>query len=138
MPVVGFSHYNLRGSRADLEVLRVFYCDLVGLALGPRPGFASFGYWLYAGGRDVLHLSESSLDEPVAASPRDFASSPTHGFDHAAFSCVGLRDFERKLHTMGIRYHARQVAHTGQSQLFFRDPLNNGVELNFVAKDERD
>ena len=59
MPAIGFSHYNLRAPRALLDELREFYCDVVGLELGARPPFRSFGYWLYAGGHPVLHLSEA-------------------------------------------------------------------------------
>ena len=63
MTVVGFNHYNLRAPRELLEQLRSFYCDVVGLRVGPRPSFASFGYWLYAGEQDILHLTETDAGE---------------------------------------------------------------------------
>ena len=37
MPTLGFSHYNLRAPLALVEELRGFYCDVVGLSVGPRP-----------------------------------------------------------------------------------------------------
>ena len=76
MPVRGFSHYNLRAPRETLDRLQAFYRDVVGLTVGDRPPFAFFGYWLYAGDRPVLHLSEAGAGEA-----RSFDSVGT--FDHA-------------------------------------------------------
>ncbi|HEY4369833.1 MAG TPA: VOC family protein [Steroidobacteraceae bacterium] len=130
MVTLGFSHYNLRASRELLETLRAFYCDVVGLRAGVRPPFNSFGYWLYAGERDVLHLSESTAGEA-----RSIGAAPT--FDHAAFNCSGRIEFERKLARLGIEYEVAQVPLTGQVQLFFKDPAGNGVELNFAGDEAR-
>ena len=128
MATLGFSHYNLRAPRALLESLRAFYCDVVGLAVGERPPFVTFGYWLYAGGHDVLHLSESAADEA-----RALGVSTT--FDHAAFRCAGRGEFEHRLAECGIDYKVAQVPATGVVQLFFKDPAGNGVELNFTDAD---
>jgi catechol 2,3-dioxygenase-like lactoylglutathione lyase family enzyme len=128
MNVTGFSHYNLRAPRELLDVLRDFYTDVVGLKAGKRPAFQSFGYWLYAGTQDVLHLSESAPGEvrPV---------TPSTTFDHAAFNCTGRAAFEARLSRHGIRYEVACVPLTGQVQLFFKDPAGNGVELNFPKLD---
>ncbi len=129
MQIVGFDHYNLRAPRAVLDDLRAFYCDIVGLVEGDRPPFRSFGYWLYAGGRPVLHLSES---KPGESCPSHVAST----FSHASFTCVGRRAFERRLAERGIEYRVAQVPLIGQVQLFFSDPAGNGVELGFARDDE--
>lgn len=129
MPAIGFSHYNLRAPRALLDELRDFYCDVVGLEAGHRPPFRSFGYWLYAGGHAVLHLSEAGPEERRTA-------QPTGTFDHAAFRCTGREQYEQKLKRRGIDYRLAQVPATRQVQLFLRDPAGNGVELNFETKQE--
>lgn len=126
MPTLGFSHYNLRAPRELLERLRSFYCDVVGLAVGNRPPFASHGYWLYAGNHDVLHLTECA---PGEARPPGGGST----FDHAAFSCRGRAEYERVLDRHGIGFQLARVPQTGQVQLFLSDPAGNGVELNFPA-----
>jgi catechol-2,3-dioxygenase len=126
MQVVGFDHYNLRAARSLLDDLRNFYCDVVGLTAGDRPPFRSFGYWLYAGGRPVLHLSEA---KPQERRPPDVPST----FSHASFSCIGRLEFERRLAARGIEYRVAQVPQVGQVQLFFNDPAGNGVELSFPA-----
>lgn len=123
--ILGFAHYNLRGSRAQIETLREFYTEVVGLTVGERPPFASFGYWLYAGGRDLLHLSEARPGEPQ----RDADVATT--FDHVAFRCADLPAVEQYLTQRGIAFRRAMVPETSTTQLFLRDPFGNGVELNF-------
>ncbi len=128
MLTLGLNHYNLRAPRPLMEQLRRFYCDVVGLMPGERPPFASFGYWLYAGDQPVLHLSETRAGDPAVP-----AGAST--FDHAAFSCCGRAEFERKLEQSGIAFTTARVPGTTQVQLFIKDPAGNGVELNFAAED---
>jgi catechol-2,3-dioxygenase len=128
MTVLSFSHYNLRAPRELLDTLRAFYVEVVGLEVGHRPPFVTFGYWLYAGEQAVLHLSEASRDDtPDVEAPSSF--------DHAAFNCIGRREFETRLARLGVRYDVAQVPQTNQVQLFFKDPAGNGVELNFAEAD---
>lgn len=126
MPIRGFDHYNLRAARPLLDQLRDFYRDVVGLTVGDRPPFRRFGYWLYAGDRPVLHLSEADYTET-----RSTAATTT--FAHAAFDCTDRAAFERRLGEHGIRYRVAKVPITNQVQLFFLDPAGNGVELGFDA-----
>jgi catechol-2,3-dioxygenase len=94
VPVSGLNHYNLRAPRELLEELRTFYTEVVGLTVGARPRFNSFGYWLYAGADPILHLSEQ---RPGREAPTAAPST----FDHAAFSCQDLAAFERHLSARG-------------------------------------
>lgn len=125
MAAIGFNHYNLRADRTLLEELRVFYCDVLGLQVGDRPAFRSFGYWLYAGGQDILHLSEAAPGEVRA----------THvatTLDHVAFTCRDPDEMERVLVSRRIEFGERFIEQTHTKQIFFRDPAGNGVELNFA------
>lgn len=128
MNILSFSHYNLRAARPMLEQLRAFYTEVVGLRLGDRPPFKSFGYWLYIGEQEVLHLSEAGDEE-------ERSKDAINTFDHAAFNCRGRREFEAKLTRLGIPYRTAEVPLTKQVQLFFTDPAGNGVELNFASTD---
>jgi catechol-2,3-dioxygenase len=124
LPAIGFNHYNLRAPRALLDELKDFYCETLGLTVGERPAFRSFGYWLYAGSRDVLHLSETALGEVRA----------THvatTFDHVAFTCTDPMGMEKILVERRIEFGERFIDQTRTKQIFFRDPAGNGVELNF-------
>jgi catechol-2,3-dioxygenase len=127
MPLTTFSHYNLQAPRELLDRLRDFYTSVVGLTLGNRPPFDSFGYWLYAGNDAVLHLTESADGGSAVGGKTTFG--------HGAFNCTGRRDFERTLARLGIQYDVAHVPAMGQVQLFFTDPAGNGVELNFSAAD---
>jgi catechol-2,3-dioxygenase len=125
MATLGLNHFNLRAHPELLEQLRDFYRDVVGLEVGFRPPFDSAGFWLYAGDQAVLHLSTAATTEPRSV----------HGgttFDHVAFSCTGLPEFEDRLARHGIKFRTGRVPETSQVQLFLRDPAGNGVELNFA------
>jgi catechol-2,3-dioxygenase len=128
MPVKSFNHFNLRADRELLGKLRDFYVNVVGLKVGPRPQFTFNGYWLYTGDLAVLHLVEA-LDAPGAGHTRQGT------FDHVAFSCTGLADFETHLGRTGVTYRRSQVPGTNIVQLFVKDPSGNGVELNFASGD---
>lgn len=126
MPVEGLNHYNLRAPREILDRLRDWYRDAIGLEVGERPPFRFHGYWLYAGKRPILHLSE--------ASPGEAHAVPGNGtFDHVAFSCTGIAAMRARLDAAGIRYRVADVPLTGVRQVFLEDPAGNGVELNFDA-----
>ena len=127
MPIHGLAHYNIRADRRLLEALRDFYVAVVGLRPGPRP-LTSFGYWLYAGARDVLHLSEA-----VANDPRRIGSDLT--FDHVAFECGNWPEFRSRLEQHAVAFTERSDPGNGRRQVFFRDPAGNGIELAFPAGD---
>lgn len=124
MTTIGFNHVNLRAPRDLMEDLKVFYCDIVGLAQGPRPEFGSFGYWLYAGKQCILHLSQARPDE-------ERLTQIATTFDHVAFTCTGRQEMEAHLTRHNIAFTTGQVPSLGITQLFCKDPAGNGVELNF-------
>lgn len=125
MSVSGLDHYNLRASRELLEALRRFYLDAIGLQEGWRPPFRSRGHWLYAGERDVLHLTEAAADEPRMA-------GATGTFDHIAFTCTDPEAMQARLRLHGIDHTVDDVPTTSQKQIFLHDPAGNGIELNFA------
>ncbi|HXS53734.1 MAG TPA: VOC family protein [Usitatibacter sp.] len=125
--VQGLNHYNLRASRAMLDRLRDWYRDAIGLEVGERPPFRFHGYWLYAGGRPILHLSE--------ASPGEEHPAPGSGtFDHVAFTCAGFGAMRERLDSLRVPYRVAEVPVTRLRQVFLQDPAGNGVELDFDAR----
>jgi len=110
MPLVtGLHHYNLVAERQLLDDLREFYTTIVGLTPGPRPPFKRFGYWLYAGQQDVLHLTEALPSEHR----RENREST---FDHVAFSCSDFLSVTARLKTYNVEHHIDDVPLTGQRQ----------------------
>jgi catechol 2,3-dioxygenase-like lactoylglutathione lyase family enzyme len=129
MPVLRFAHVNLRAPRALLDELRDFYVQVVGLQVGPRPPLKRFGYWHYAGGEPVLHLSEADPGET-------FATGLRTTFNHVALDAQGFRSTQARLLERGIVPRVVDDLVQGQRQLFFSDPAGNGVELSFALDDE--
>jgi len=124
MATLGLDHYNIRAPSPLLEELRDFYCATVGLHVGARPAFRSHGYWLYAGGQDVLHLSQTQAGET-----REVGAVPT--FDHVAFTCEDFDSMRAALTAAGVAFDVDEVPFGSRWQIFFRDPAGNGIELNF-------
>jgi catechol 2,3-dioxygenase-like lactoylglutathione lyase family enzyme len=104
---------------------------------GPHPDFGVPVYWLYLGGRDVLHLTEGGRN--VSAARKHYLgqeSQATRGsgvIDHVAFRATGLAEMIDHLGELGIEFKERQVDAQGLYQLFLFDPNGVKVELNFAA-----
>lgn len=125
MGITGLHHFNIRGNAEDIERVRRFYVDLLGLAEGWRPPFDSGGYWLYAGEEAVLHLVISPRMCGCGPLPAD-----TPGLDHVAFGCDDLGGLLQRLDQHGVEHRLTKVPATGHLQAFLHDPMGNGVELN--------
>ena len=55
MPITEMQHYMVLSK--DLEKTRAFYCDVLGLRVGPRPPFDFEGLWIYVGDIAVVHVA---------------------------------------------------------------------------------
>jgi catechol 2,3-dioxygenase-like lactoylglutathione lyase family enzyme len=128
MQVHSFNHFNLRAPQPLLDELKDFYVDVVGMKPGWRPPFPFPGYWLYLGDDAVLHLVEAPAGGPE---PGQAAGT----FNHVAFSCAGMHEFEGRLQSLGLRYTKSAVPGTSLQQLFIQDPSGNGVEFSFASGD---
>jgi catechol 2,3-dioxygenase-like lactoylglutathione lyase family enzyme len=118
-------HINIRVPPAKLEACRSFYCDVLGLEVGPRPPFKSVGYWLYADGSPVVHLV---ADAAAAAGPSCLS--------HAAFECTDLKGALEVLNARQIAYRFSTVPTLDVLQVNLTDPAGVGIELSFEG--ERD
>ncbi|MDC0423489.1 diguanylate cyclase [Methylophilaceae bacterium] len=123
--IEGINHYNLRSDESTMSTLKDFYINVVGLSLGKRPPFKSKGFWLNAKGKDVLHLSSTKNNDI-----KDHHVNST--FDHMAFSASNMPHYEKILTDNNIKYSYREVPEIGTKQLFFKDPVGNGIELIFI------
>jgi catechol 2,3-dioxygenase-like lactoylglutathione lyase family enzyme len=131
--LLGLGHVTLRS--ADFERTERFYCDLLGLRIGPRPPIVVPGRWLYLGSRAVLHV----LPRRSAHADTDSADTDPRGahgtFDHLALDAQGLAAFEQRLHAAGQKFERRRLADTAVWQLFLTDPDGATVELCFAGDD---
>jgi extradiol dioxygenase family protein len=128
MPVTEINHINLRANRDMMHVLRDFYCDIVGLKVGPRTATTSYGFWLYIGDNDVVHIAEYKKVEGSDKVAPDLHVNGT--YDHVSFTCTDMPATEAHLTSHHVPYTTR-VLMNGVRQVNFKDPAGNGIELNF-------
>ena len=125
MPVQTFQHINTRS--VDVERTRDFYVSILGLRVGPRPPFASKGYWLYLGEDPVVHL--------VQRGDGDTPPPGSGNVDHVAFHTTDLDGMRSALATAGVPFRETVVPRDGTVQIFIHDPDGVRLELNFAALD---
>ena len=87
--ILSINHIQLVAEKDLVIQLRDFYCDVVGLTEGFRPAFERFGFWLYIGDKDVLHL--------ITPKEGDGRSLQKSSFDHVAFKTYHYEDVLKKL-----------------------------------------
>lgn len=121
-PVSRLHHYTLRCAVSELDPLRDFYTRHLGLTVGPRPNLPAPGYWLYVGGRPVIHLYA------IASEPTPFLQGP---LDHVALLGHDLEGTRSHLRAQGVQFEEAPVPDWPIHQIFLRDPLGLKVELSF-------
>jgi catechol 2,3-dioxygenase-like lactoylglutathione lyase family enzyme len=127
MSVGVLDHYNV--STRKLKETVEFYEDVLGFVNGPRPEFDFPGAWLYSAGQPVLHLND--ISQTAHHQPPDSGV-----IDHIAFGSRGFEAAKHHLAGKGIPYRVNQVPNSTRWQIFFRDPNNVEIELNFETKNE--
>ena len=115
--VTGINHVSI--AARDLEESTRFYVEVFGMRPIPTPRFATPVQWLRVGDLQ-LHLF---LDEDGTAPARHHIGLTVDDFD-AAFDAVAARSSSEWGH------HLVELP-SGQVQLYFRDPADNLIELNW-------
>jgi catechol 2,3-dioxygenase-like lactoylglutathione lyase family enzyme len=138
---ISLNHFSIR--TLDLPATVKFYCDVVGLADGPRPPFQFPGAWLYAGdtaqyANAIVHVIGLDAANPNGLNQylgeRD--NTGLHGsgsVDHVAFFMTGLAPMLKKLKAKSVEFRAREVPVLGLYQVFLDDPNGVVIELNYPA-----
>jgi catechol 2,3-dioxygenase-like lactoylglutathione lyase family enzyme len=125
MPLQAIDHVTIR--TAVPERTTEFYSKLLGMEVGPRPPFDFPGAWLYVGGRPVIHLVfVDSMSE-----------ADTGNFDHVAFVGTDFPAIRQRLVDHGIEFKENLVPASQMWQLFFPDPNDVKVEINFPPQPQR-
>ena len=121
--ILSINHIQLVAEKDLVIQLRDFYCGIVGLTEGFRPTFERFGFWLYIGDKDVLHL--------ITPKEGDGRSLQKSSFDHIAFKTTNYQEVLKKLQSLSIPFEEKSIPGMTVHQIFLRDPAGNRVELNF-------
>ena len=123
MGITDLDHVNMR--TAQLEAMKRFYQEVLGLEIGLRPPFSFNGTWLYCGDKAAVHLVEIESPRPAGG-----------GIEHFAFAAQDLTGFVERLRAAELDYDLRIVPDFGTRQLHLRDPDGNHVEIAFDASEE--
>jgi catechol 2,3-dioxygenase-like lactoylglutathione lyase family enzyme len=107
---------------ADFEPTECFYCDLLGMRIGPRPAIAVPGRWFYSGGQAVRHVLPRTAEAAAGAGG---------AIDHFAFDADDLPAFQWRLEIAGQPFESRRLADSDTWQVFLTDPDGARVELSF-------
>ena len=121
MTVTSMNHFTILTD--DLDATLAFYAEHLALRPGPRPPFTFPGAWLYAeGGNDpILHI--------VAGKDRSVLVKGV--LDHMAYTGKDLAGTVAKLKAKGVSYELRRLPEYRTWQLFFFDPNNAKIEIDF-------
>jgi catechol 2,3-dioxygenase-like lactoylglutathione lyase family enzyme len=143
MPIGKLDHYSIR--TLDIEASRRFYTGVMGFEVGFRPDFDFPGLWLYngaprPGSYGVVHIIgiDPSNPEGLKAYLGDRDVSTLNGtgtVDHMAFTATGLADMRARLERHNVAYRERTVPNLGVHQVFFEDPSQVTIELNFAVEE---
>lgn len=128
MPVGLVDHFNIVIAPAQADETLRFYREILGLEEGFRPDFGPTrpGWWLYAGGHPVLHVSVRNVASTKGG---------TGSFDHIALHATGLAEMRALLKRRGIAFEEQRVDDNTVHQIFFRDPNGLRVELDYELSD---
>lgn len=139
MPISHLEHLLIQV--ADLEKTCDWYEQVIGLRRGPTPDFKFPVQWLYAGDKDVLHVTEGgknvSENRKKYLGQQSDALAGTGVIDHVAFRATGLKETIERLRRLGIQFNERMVNDQGLYQLFMFDPNQIKVELNFSNEEAK-
>ena len=83
--------------------------------------------------QEFFTVSQTSidLDEIGRVHAGEHAVSMVDDFDHVAFTAHDYDGMCQRLAKLGISFREQRVAATSIRQLFFQDPNNVSIELNF-------
>ena len=133
MSIHDLDHFLLQTE--DIERTCEWYVRVLKLRIGPSPDFKFPVRWLYAGERDVIHVTQGGA--AVSENRKRYVGQQSEALqgsgviDHIAFRCTGLAETIARFESLGVAFNERRVDDQGLYQLFLFDPNGLKVELNF-------
>ena len=128
MPVGLVDHFNIGIAESQAEETLRFYQEVLGLEQGFRPDFGRPGWWLYASGHPVLHIS-------VRQVPPN--QGPTGSFDHIALVATDWPEMRARLEKHKVAWREQRVqGNAAALQVFFKDCNGLTIELDYFDRKE--
>jgi catechol-2,3-dioxygenase len=106
----------------QLDRMKAFYSDVLGMPPGPRPNFSFNGAWMYCGSQPAVHLVERTQLEPTKGDLR---------LQHFAFAAKDLGGFLARLKQLDIPYRVGIIDDFALCQINVHDPDGNHIHVDF-------
>src|SRR5436190_9088640 len=135
MPITKMEHFLVLTD--DIEKTRAFYCDVLGLRVGPRPPLEFSGYWLYIGDVPSIHIGEWKSYTAHSLANGIPVTTPAPGtgpVDHIAFNGTNYEEIRERLQRHGAKFSLNIVPESDLWQLFLNDPNGVKIEINIPTK----
>jgi len=135
MPITKLEHFLVLTD--DIGKTRAFYCDVLGLRVGPRPPLDFAGYWLYIGDVPAIHIGEwrsYTAHSLVNGIPVTTPAPGTGPLDHIAFNGSNYEEIRGRLERHGVPFALNIVPESGLWQVFLGDPNGVKIEINIPTK----
>lgn len=119
----------------DVEPMKEFFCEVIGLKVGDRPNFTFPGYWLYGSdGTAVVHLIQGQGNSKGApGADTATTSSDTGAVDHLAFGDDDLPGLIERVEAGGWTYRQNALPNGSAKQVFIDGPEGVVIEVAFRA-----
>lgn len=117
----------------DIEGTKDFYCQALGMAVGPRPPLGFEGYWVYLDDIPCIHIAEWQSYTAHSTALGISVTTPAPGtgpLDHIAFNGADYPAIRARLDAAGVAATENVVAHANLVQVFLRDPNGIKIEIN--------
>ncbi|MEQ9558086.1 MAG: VOC family protein [Rhodospirillales bacterium] len=137
MTISGLDHFNIRAR--DMDAMRDFFVEVIGLTVGARPDFPFPGYWLYGteGSGAVVHLVPGDRERNYVvghgAGQDNGIQEGTGVVDHLAFKGTDGAGLIERLKARGIDHTARELPGGAAQQIFCAGPEGVTIEVVIPA-----
>lgn len=131
MTISGLDHFNIRAKQ--LDAMRDFFVDIIGLREGDRPSFEFPGYWLYGaeGSGAIVHLVGTDRERGYVSGHGTDDRDGTGVVDHLAFKGSDAPGLLARLDARGIEYRKRELPNGAARQIFVSGPEGIVIEVVF-------
>jgi len=105
---------------SDLQAMRSFWINVIGLREGWRPDFPFAGLWLYFDEKPLIHIAEQ------------LGVTFTHGaISHVALEGANYKELLSRCQQFNQTYTEKNVPQSGERQVFLSGPDGLTVEMLF-------
>jgi len=126
MGLLRLDHVNV--CTRQLDKLKAFYSEVLGLTPGPRPNFSFGGAWMYCGSFPVVHLVERPALQPSEGDLR---------IQHFALAANDLPGFLARLAKLGVEWRVGILDDFELCQINVHDPDGNHIHIDFPLAEAR-